>query len=61
MDRVLLIGCKKGSVECVVDLPCVGEVELVCDRRKDFDDSKGFFILGGEFWVGNGAFKVSGF
>ena len=31
MDVVLMIECKKGSVEYVIDLPHFREVELVCD------------------------------
>ena len=30
MDGVLLVGHKKGSMECVVNLPCLEEVKLIC-------------------------------
>ena len=32
MDGVLMIECKKRSIEYVMDLPCFKEVKLVCDQ-----------------------------
>ena len=61
MDLVFSVRRKKGSVERVVDLPCFGESELICDRGEDFDDCEGSFMLWSELGVGNGAFEISGF
>ena len=61
MDRVFVIGSKKGSMECVMNFPCLGEVELICDRREDFDDGEGSFSFRSEFWISNGMLKVSCF
>ena len=56
MDVVLLVGGEKRSVECVMDLLNFGEAELICDRKEDFNDHKGFFLFEGKFEIGNGAF-----
>ena len=32
MDRVLMVGHKKGNIECVVNLPHFGKLELVHDQ-----------------------------
>ena len=61
MDLIFLVGSKKGGMEHVMNLPCFGEAELVRDRREDFDDCEGSFTFGGELWICNGAFEVSGF
>ena len=31
MDFIFFVWCEKGSMECVVDLPCLGKVELISD------------------------------
>ena len=41
MDLVFLIGCEKGSVERVMDLPCFGEVELIGDGERTLMIVKG--------------------
>ena len=33
MDSVFIIRCKKGGMECGVDLPCFREAELIDDWR----------------------------
>ena len=33
MNRVFIVGCEKGGMECVMNFPHFGEVELICDRR----------------------------
>ena len=48
-------------MECVMDLSHFGEVQLIGDWEKNFDNCEGSFTLWGEFGVGDGAFKVSGF
>ena len=45
----------------VMDLPCFGKVELVCDWRQDFDDCEGSFMFWSEFQVGDGVFQVPDF
>ena len=45
----------------MMNFPCFGETELVHDRGEDLDDCEGSFTFRGEFWIGDGAFKVSGF
>ena len=37
-------------MECRVDLPCLGKVELICNRREDLDNCKGSFL----FWCNFG-------
>ena len=44
-----------------MDFPCFGEMELIHDGGEDFDNREGSFSFGGEFWVGDGTFEVSGF
>ena len=61
MDLVFFVGCKEGGVECVMNLPCFGEAELVCNRGENFDDRERSFTFGGELGVCNGSFEVSGF
>ena len=61
MDFVFLIRCEKRSMECVMDFPHFGEAELVCDRGENLDYHKRSFTFWGEFGVGDGAFKISGF
>ena len=61
MDFVFFVQHKKGSMECVMDLPCLGEVELIHDGQEDFDYREGSFTFWGKFGVGDGAFEVSGF
>ena len=61
MDRVLMVGHKKGGVEHVMDFPHFGEAELIHDQKEDFDDCEGLFLLEGEYGIGNGPFEVSGF
>ena len=48
-------------MECVTDLPCFGEVELIHDGGQDFDDCEESLAFGGEFRVGDGMFQVPGF
>ena len=45
MDRVLIVGYKERSIEHEMDLPHFGEVELICNRGEDFDNSKGSFLF----------------
>ena len=45
----------------VMDLPCFGELQLICDGGEDFDNCEGSFTFWGKLEVGNGAFEVSGF
>ena len=52
MDVVFMVGCKKGSMECVMDFSCFEKMELVCNKGENFHDSEGFFSFGGEFGVG---------
>ena len=47
-------------MEHVMDLPHFGEAELVCNGGENFDNHEGSFIFGGELWIGNGTFEVSG-
>ena len=61
MDLVFSVRCKKGSMECVVNLPRFGEVELIYDGREDLDDCEGSFSFGGKLWVGDRVFEISGF
>ena len=48
-------------MECVVDLPCFGDVLLICDGGEDLDDIERSLTFRDEFWVGNEAFEISGF
>ena len=61
MDLVFLVQHWKGSMEHGMDLPCFREMELICDWGEDFDDCEGSFTFGGELWVEDRAFQVSGF
>ena len=61
MDLVFLVRCKKGSMECRMDLPCFGEAELIRDQGKEFNYCEGSFTFWSEFWIGDGAFQVPGF
>ena len=56
-----MIGCQKESMECVVDLPCFEEAELVVDQGQDLDNYEGSFSLGHKLQIGDQAFQVSGF
>ena len=44
----------------MVDLPHLGKAELICDGGEDFNDCEGSFMFGGELWVSDGLFEVSG-
>ena len=48
-------------MECVMDLPCFGEAELICDGGEDFDDCEESFTFWCEFGVRNRSLQVSGF
>ena len=61
MDLVFSVGRKKGSVERVMNFPRFWEAELIRDGREDFDYREGSFSFGGEFWVCDGSFEISGF
>ena len=61
MDLVFLVGCKKRSVECVMDLPYPQEAELVSDGGENLDYYEGSFTFQGKFGVDDGAFEISGF
>ena len=61
MDFVFSVGRKKRSVERVVDFPCFGESELICDQGEDFDDCEGSFTFGGELGVCDRTLEISGF
>ena len=45
MDLIFSVKCKKESMECVMNLPHFGEMELICDRREDFDDREESFLF----------------
>ena len=53
MDLIFLVRHKKRSMECVVDFPCFGEAELICDGEEDLDDHEGSFMFQDKFGVGN--------
>ena len=61
VDFIFVIRRQEGHVEDQVDLPGLGQAELIDDRGQDLCDSKWSFPFGGEFWVVNWAFQVSGF
>ena len=61
MDFIFLVGCKKGSMKHVIDLPCFQEAQLIGDGGQDLNNSEGSILFRGEFWVGDGVFEVSGF
>ena len=48
-------------MEHVMDLPCLGKAELICDRGEDLDNCEGSFMFWSRLWVGNGILEVSGF
>ena len=60
MDFVFFVRGEKGSMECVMDLSHFGEVQLIGDWEKNFDNCEGSFTFGDEFWVCNRLFEVSG-
>ena len=43
-------------MECVVDFPCLGEAELVCDGRENLDYRERSFSFRDELWIGDGVF-----
>ena len=47
-------------MECVMNFPCLGKVELIHDGRENHDDYEGSFLFRGEFGIGDGGFEVSG-
>ena len=61
MGLVFSVRCKKEGVEHLVNLPCLREAELICDRRENLDYREGSFSFESELGVDNRAFKVSGF
>ena len=61
MDLVFSVRHKKGSMECVMDFPCFGEVELECNGGENFDNHEGSFLFWSKFGVGDGVFEVPGF
>ena len=61
MDFIFSVRRKKGSMECVMDLPCFGEAELVYDRGEDFDYCEGSLMFWSKFGAGDRVFKVSDF
>ena len=56
MDLIILVRHKKRNMECVMDLSCLGEAELICDQRKDLDNHEGSFMFWSKFQVGDGSF-----
>ena len=44
-----------------MDLPCLGESELVSDGREDFDNREGSFMFRGELGVCDRSLEISGF
>ena len=48
-------------MEHVMDLPHLGEVELVCNGGDNFDYREGSFSFWSKLRVGDGTFEVSGF
>ena len=56
MSRVLTIEHKKGGMECVMNFPHFGELELVSDQGEDLDNGEGSFSFGCELQVGDRMF-----